>query len=176
MSLTNYYFNDYYSKVNLYNENEISDEISDEINNEIKNFNKTKISNMIEYINNEEYIIKEQEEKFNIFDDIAYMNKNKNNELELVINIKKRSDLLSINKIKLSNNIKNYIKKIFLSINDKVIIDDLLNSENLNSCYIESDVNLSIVIDSVNLNDIMNTNIYILFSYINYKNKVKHII
>ena len=104
------------------------------------------------------------------------MNKNKNNELELVINIKKRSDLLSINKIKLSNNIKNYIKKIFLSINDKVIIDDLLNSENLNSCYIESDVNLSIVIDSVNLNDIMNTNIYILFSYINYKNKVKHII
>lgn len=175
MSLTNYYFNDYYNKVNLYNENEISDEISNKINNEIKNFNKTKISNMIEYINNEEYIIKEQEEKFNIFDDITYMNKNKNNELELVINIKKRSDLLSINKIKLLNNIKNYIKKMFLSINDKVIIDDLLNSENLNSYYIENDVNLSIVIDSVNLNDIMNTNIYILFSYINYKNKVKHI-
>jgi len=172
MSLTNYYFNDYYNKVNLYTEKEISNDI----NNEIKNFNKTKISNMIEYINNEEYIIKEQEEKFNIFDDITYVNKNKNNELELVINIKKRSDLLSINKIKLSNNIKNYIKKIYLSINDRIIINDLFNDESSNTYYMEDDIALSIIIDSVNLNNIMNTNIYILFSYINYKNKVKHII
>ena len=71
--------------------------------------------------------MKEQELKFKIFDDISSVSKNLNNKIELIINIPKFSNIMTINKIKLSKNIKQYIFDIFVSLDNKII----LHKENL---------------------------------------------
>ena len=69
---------------------------------------------MIEHIEETDYMVKEQEHKYKIFDDISSVIKNKNNKIELVLNIPRSSDVISINKIKLSRSIKDYIFDIFI--------------------------------------------------------------
>jgi hypothetical protein len=78
------------------------------------NFNNS----IIEHVEEKDYLMKEQELKFKIFDDISSVSKNLNNKIELIINIPKFSNIMTINKIKLSKNIKQYIFDIFVSLDN----------------------------------------------------------
>jgi hypothetical protein len=150
---------------------------------------------LIEHVEEKNYSIKEQEIKYKIFDDISSITKNNTNDkIELVINISKTSDILTINKIKLSKNIKKYIFDIFVTLNNKIILnrDNLYNTkinlskeskfddseeENYNNldsinCS-QGEVNIHIVLKPNSLNDILNNYIYISYSFINFKNKIK---
>ncbi len=144
-------------------------------------------SSIIEHIEETNYFVKEQEHKYKIFDDISSVIKNKNNQIELVINIPKSSDIVTINKIKLSKSIKEYIFDIFVTLDDKTILtqDELykkkISLSELNNKYNDSniidcskgEVDIHIILEPNSINEIINNNIYISFSYINYKNKIK---
>ncbi len=143
-------------------------------------------SSIIEHIEETNYFVKEQEHKYKIFDDISSVIKNKNNQIELVINIPKSSDIVTINKIKLSKSIKEYIFDIFVTLDDKTILtqDELYkkkislselnkyNDNNIIDCS-KGEVDIHIILEPNSINEIINNNIYISFSYINYKNKIK---
>ncbi len=143
-----------------------------------------KESSMIEHIEETDYMVKEQEHKYKIFDDISSVIKNKNNKIELVLNIPRSSDVISINKIKLSRSIKDYIFDIFITLDNKKILSrgDLYNTKinfsnlknypNSINCS-KGDIDIHIVLEPNSINEIINNNIYISFSYINYKNKNK---
>ena len=148
-------------------------------------------SDIFEHIldNNIEYFIKEQEIKYKIFDDISSILRTTDGKIELILNIPKKSKLLSINKIKLSKKISNYIFDIFVSLNNKIILtkenlynskiklDDVINNNNLNNNLINcsnNNINLHIFIQSINIISIINIYIYITYSYINYKNKFSY--
>ncbi len=154
---------------------------------------------LLEHVEENNYLTKEQEIKYKIFDDISSLNKT-NGKIELLINIPKSSDILTINKIKLSKNIKKYIFDIFVTLNDKVILtrenlyntkinlstsseDELNNlsdtdsndsSLNTINCS-QGEVNIHIVLKPNSINDILNNHIYISYSFINFKNKIKFI-
>jgi hypothetical protein len=144
-------------------------------------------TSIIEHIEETNYFVKEQEHKFKIFDDISSVIKNKNNQIELVINIPKSSDIVTINKIKLSKSIKEYIFDIFVTLDDKTILtqDELykkkISLSELNNKYNDSniidcskgEVDIHIILEPNSINEIINNNIYISFSYINFKNKIK---
>ena len=144
-----------------------------------KNYNiESNINNCVEYINDIDYYIHNQEIKYKIFEDLTYIVKNKNN-IELIINIPNTYELLSIIKIKLSKKITNYIKDIYVKQNKEVILtkDKLLNinTKDINNVINnnQGELNLYIIVEPNSLNHIINSNIYILFSFINNKNKVK---
>ncbi len=144
---------------------------------------------IIEHIEETNYLVKEQELKYKIFDDISSVIKNKNNKIELVINIPKSSDIVTINKIKLSKSIKEFIFDIFVTLDNSIILtqEDLYNKKinfsdfSLNSDLNENnvidcsrgEVNIHIILEPQSINKIINNNIYISFSFINFKNKVK---
>ena len=84
-------------------------------------------------------------------------------------------------KIKLSRKIKNCIKDIYIKQNKEIILtkDKLLNI-NKKDIYNEisnknGKLNLHIVIESNSLNYFINSNIYILFLFLNNKNKIKYL-
>ena len=134
---------------------------------------------IIEYIEEKEYNVKEQEIKYKIFEDISEVSKNINN-IELIISLPKTHQILSINKIRFSKNIKNYIKDIYITKNKKIILDknELLNSnlEKNNINYSSNkQLRLHLILETQGLNTIINKNIYISYSYINLKNKIKYL-
>lgn len=141
----------------------------------------------IEHIEETNYLIKEQEQKYKIFDDISSIIKNKNDKIELIINIPKSSDIVTINKIKLSKSIKYFIFDIFVTLDDQVILaqedlykkkinfsnfSDISDENNIIDCS-KGEVDIHIILEPQSINQIINNNIYISFSYINYKNKIK---
>jgi hypothetical protein len=147
-----------------------------------KNYNiESNINNCIEYINDINDInhdVHYEEITYKIFDDLTHIIKNKNN-IELIINIPNTYELLSIIKIRLSKKITKYIKDIYVKQNKEIILskDKLLNinTKDINNVINNSqgELNLYIIIESNSLNHIINSNIYILFLFINRKNKVK---
>lgn len=143
---------------------------------------------IIEHIEETNYLVKEQELKYKIFDDISSVIKNKNNKIELVINIPRSSEIVTINKIKLSKSIKEFIFDIFVTLDNSIILaqEDLYNKKiNFSDFSLNSDlnvnvidcsrgeVNIHIILEPQSINKIINNNIYISFSFINFKNKVK---
>lgn len=142
---------------------------------------------MIEHIEETNYLVKEQEKMFKIFDDISSVIKNKNDKIELVINIPKSSDIVTINKIKLSKSIKDFIFDIFITLDEQVILTqedlykkkinfsnffDITDENNIIDCS-KGEVDIHIILEPQSINKIINNNIYISFTYINYKNKIK---
>lgn len=146
---------------------------------------------IIEHVEEKDYLIKDQELKYKIFDDISSVVKNKSNKIELIIDIPKSSDIMTINKIKLSKNIKQFIFDIFVSVNNKVILnrENLYNKKMIFNNKIYNDFNnindnnyidcskgtvdIHIILEPNSINEIINNNIYINFSFVNYKNKIK---
>jgi len=134
----------------------------------------------IEHINDTNYLLKEQEIKYKIFKDISSISKIGKN-IEIIINIPKNETILSINKIKLSNKINLFLQDIYLTINNKKILskDQLYNKKiqlsNLTTQESNNEINLHIILENIALNHIINKNIFINYSFIIYKNKVKYV-
>ncbi len=197
--LSNYLIKDYDEYINNFEENQeeklknylgylenLDSYLEDRQNREQRYSFDCADSSIIEHIEETNYFVKEQEHKYKIFDDISSVIKNKNNQIELVINIPKSSDIVTINKIKLSKSIKEYIFDIFVTLDDKTILtqDELYkkkislselnkyNDSNIIDCS-KGEVDIHIILEPNSINEIINNNIYISFSYINYKNKIK---
>ncbi len=155
---------------------------------------ESRISDLVEQLEDTDYTMTEQEIKFKIFDDISSISKNTDNKLELILTIPKTSDIITINKIKLSKNIKDFVFDIFITINNNIIINReskhnnkiLLSKSNSNifnyaslfenKNYIDcskGEVNIHIILEPHSINEIINNNIYVNYSFANYKNKVK---
>ena len=184
---------DYYSQLEKYEEykcqNYLEEKNLSNLNDKLLFYQIDNSNSIIEHVEEQNYLIKDQELKYKIFDDISSVTKNFNDKIELIINIPKSSDIMTINKIKLSKNIKQFIFDIFVSLNDKIIMnkDNLYNKQmilckkiNYEECnesnYIDcskGSVNIHIVLEPNSINEIINNNIYINFSFINYKNKIK---
>ena len=183
---------DYYSQIKKNEEFKYSNYLEDK---KFKNLNNKllfdKIDNndsIIEHVEENNYLIKDEELKYKIFDDISSIVKNKNEKIELIINIPKSSDIMKINKIKLSKNIKQFIFDIFVSLDEKIILTkenlynkqfifNKINNNQINNLkYIDcskGSINIHIILEPNSINEIINNNIYINFSFINYKNKIK---
>lgn len=183
---------DYYSQIEKNEEFKYSNYLEDK---KFKNLNNKllfdKIDNndsIIEHVEENNYLIKDEELKYKIFDDISSIVKNKNEKIELIINIPKSSDIMKINKIKLSKNIKQFIFDIFVSLDEKIILTkenlynkqfifNKINNNQINNLkYIDcskGSINIHIILEPNSINEIINNNIYINFSFINYKNKIK---
>ena len=140
-------------------------------------------SDILEHIDDSEYNIKEQEIKYKIFDDISSITK-QNENIEIILDIPKNSQIISINKIKLSKNINNFVNDIYISLNNKKITKEKIYKNNLNEYLINNkldnnsfkchnNISLHIIINSNSFNEIINNNIYVTYSYANYKNKNK---
>jgi hypothetical protein len=172
-------YDDYYTNNSIYKEkNKLN--INDNLN---KSINDYLITDIIEYIEDNNYSIENKEQKYKIFDDITSIIKNKNNKIELIINIPKSNDVVKINKIKIPKSIENYLTNIFISLDDNIILSDndifnknikLLNTNYNNSINCtKGTINLHIIFEPNSINKIINSNIYIYFTYINLKNKIK---
>ncbi len=199
-ALTNFLINseDYFNLIELDQEDKYQNYLEEDNFQNIKGkflFDDTEnIDNsIIEHVEDKNYLIKEQEIKFKIFDDISSVTKNKDNKLELVLTIPKSSDIMTINKIKLSKNIKQFVFDIFVSIGDNNIILDrgnlyeqkiILSSINVfekdlletNKNYIDctkGEIQIHIILEPNSINDIINNSIYVNYSFVNYKSKVK---
>lgn len=136
-----------------------------------KNFDE-EYDSIIESINdNNNYLLKENEKKYKIFEDISYIN-NHDRHLELILDLPINLKINSINKIKFSNKIKNYIEKIFISVNKKEVISDI-NSINLLNIHNVNELELHIILRKNAINHLLNQNIYITYSYIDSKPKLK---
>jgi hypothetical protein len=144
-------------------------------------------NNFIENIEEKNYYLQDNEVKYKIFEDISSISKI-NNDIELILNIPIENNIISINKIKLSNRLNKYIKNIYLNIDEKIIItkDEIIgNKENLlkiierkqkeNSInnLSNKNINIHIILDKNALNHIINKNIFVNYSYAIFKNKVK---
>ena len=152
-----------------------------------KNYSLMENIENIENIDDKNYYIQDNEVKYKIFEDISFISKNENH-LELVLKIPIENNILSINKIKLSNQINKFIKNIYLNIDDKVTIkkeeifkySDTVSKkfeyeqrDNIINCSHAKNINLHIVLDKNALNYIINKNIFINYSYAIFKNKIK---
>lgn len=117
----------------------------------------------------------ENEIKFKIFDDIHSINI-KSNLIELIVKIPLVENIVSINKIILSNKIKKYLINIFIYVEGSNIIFDNTNKiiikSNLNN--FTKDLEISLIFNSTALNDIMNQNIIVNYSCVNLKKKIKY--
>ena len=138
---------DYYGEIEKNEEFKYSNYLEDQkfknINGKLF-FDQIDNNSLIEHVEEHNYIIKDEELKYKIFDDISSVIKNKNEKIELIINIPKSSDIMKINKIKLSKNIKQFIFDIFVSLDDKII----LTKENL--------YNKQFIFNKINNNEINN--------------------
>ena len=146
---------------------------------------------IIEHIDDQEYYLKEQEIKYKIFENISYVTKTSDGKIELIFSIPQNYQIISINKIKLSNKINLYIQDMYICLNNKKIItkNNLYNKFNKNEFLINNNynniikcnnntnnkINLHIILSPIALNFIINKYIYITYSYANYKNKIKYI-
>jgi len=148
---------------------------------------KNKNMDLIENINDKNYSIQNNEIKYKIFEDISSISKNKNN-LELVLSIPSGNNIISVNKIKLSNKLNEYIKDIYVKINDNIIMtrkeifDDnkkilkiIEPKENKTNINHSTNINIHIIFNKNTLNHIINKNIFVNYSYMILKNKLKFI-
>lgn len=149
---------------------------------------------LIEGINDDEnYNLYEQEIKYKIFEDISSVSK-KNNVIELVLDIPVDNNIISINKIKLSNKINKYIKDIYVCTGDEKIIThkDFLNltstntetsskftkhisSQKIINCQYNKNITLHILLSNKVINKIINKNIFVNYSFAIFKPKLKFI-
>lgn len=161
--------------------------IIDKINN--LRFTDEYFNNLIEEIDDSNYNLCEQEIKYKIFEDISSVSK-KNNMLELVLNIPVDNNILSINKIKLSNKLNKYINDIYICIGDEKVIThtdfinkkysqhsskfiEYLSCDKIINCENNKNITLHILLDSSVINKIINKNIFVNYSFAIYKNKQK---
>jgi hypothetical protein len=145
---------------------------------------------LIEGIDDSNYNLYEHEIKYKIFEDISSISK-KNNMIELVLNIPIDDNIISINKIKLSNKLNKYITDIFVCIDgDKIITHkDFFNkmtnnihsstftkqisSDKVINCQYNKNITLHILLKNNVINKIINKNIFINYSFAILKNKHK---
>lgn len=152
---------------------------------------------LIEEIDDNNYNLYEQEINYKIFEDISSVVK-KNNMIELVLDIPIDNSIISINKIKLSNKLNKYIKDIYVCADDEKIITnkDFLNSMSSNSessnsesskftkhissekiinCKYNKNITLHVLLSNNVINKIINKNIFVNYSFANFKPKLKFI-
>lgn len=156
------------------------------LDNQDKNQNYNQTDGIIENIDEKNYYVQDNEVKYKIFDEISSISKI-NNSIELILNIPTENNILSINKIKLSNKLNKYIEDVYLNIDDKIILkkDEIIrnnnkptkitkssNKENIN-CILGKNVNLHIILNKDALNHVINKNIFVNYSYAIFKNKLK---
>jgi len=147
-------------------------------------------TSIIEHIDDANYKISEHEIKYKVFEDISAVSK-KGKEIELILLIPSEHNVISINKIKISKKIKNYINDIFLCVNDKVTLtkEELYNEVNTDSYKAKmkiandlkinnpksTNINLHILLNRSAVNYIVNKDIFINYSYLINKNKIKYV-
>ena len=144
---------------------------------------------LIEEIDDNNYNLYDQEIKYKIFKDISSVSK-KDDMIELILDIPIDESIISINKIKLSNKLNQYIKDIYVCIDDEKIITykDFLNSTINNSkftehissqkiinCQYNKNITLHILFKNNIINKIINKNIFINYSFVIFKSKLKFI-
>lgn len=149
---------------------------------------------LIEINDDTDYNLYLQEIKYKIFEDISSVIK-KNNMIELVLDIPINDNIISINKIKLSNKLNKYIKDIFVYDDDEKIItqkDFLISINNYNlsstfqnqftkiistnkiiNCKHKKNLTLHILLEDNVINKIINKNIFVNYSFAILKNKNK---
>ena len=128
--------------------------------------------NILESIkDNNNYHLKENEKKYKIFEDISSINSH-SKYLELVLELPINLKIVSINKIKFSDKIKDCIENIYLTINNKKIVTDIQNINLLNIRDIKN-LEIHLLLKKNAINKIINKNIYITYSYIETKSKIK---
>lgn len=138
---------------------------------------KTKQSNsIIEHINDENYILYENEVKYKIFEDFNSISKN-NNMIELQLNIP--HNIISINKIKIPNQINKFVEETFICNGNEIIkLDEKYFNSNTTNKIIynqHKNIKLYIYINTQAINKMINKSIFINYSYAIFKNKVKFI-
>jgi hypothetical protein len=178
-------------KKNLKNEKNIQN--SKDVTNYLNQIKKTESNensdemSIIELIDDKNYTIHDNEVKYKIFEDISSICKSNCSNLELILNFPQEHNIVSINKIKLSNGLSKYIKNIYIMSGNNVILtkEELLNNNTKllkimelndnNNIINSSDKSLHIVLDKDSLNKIINKNIFVNYSYTILKNKLKFI-
>ncbi len=154
--------------------------------------NENNENNLIEQVDEKNYNLYEHEVIYKIFEDISSVSKT-NGMIELVLTLPSENNIISINKIKLSNKLNNYIKDIYVKIdNEKIISKDnfkketskILNTskkfENVYNnkiinCQNNKNINLHILFENQIINKIINKNIVINYSFAIFKNKFKFV-
>jgi hypothetical protein len=142
--------------------------------------------NIIELVDDKNYAVYENDVKYKIFEDISSISKSSCGEIELVLDIPYEHNIVSINKIKLSNELGKFVKNIYMMTGKKVIMtkEQILNDtnkllkikENINSdCSDGYGICLHIILDKDSLNHIINKNIFVNYSYAVLKNKLKFV-
>lgn len=144
-------------------------------------------NSLIEYIDDTNYNVQTNEIKYKLFNDISSINI-KNGKIELILNLPITHNVISINKIKLSNNLNKFLKDIYLVIDNNVIIekDEIFGSrenflkvvaykfnKNAINCLMDKNIDICIVLNKDAINYIMNKNIFVSYSFMILKNKVK---
>lgn len=142
-------------------------------------------NNFIENIDDTDYYVQNNEVKYKIFEDISSISKN-DESIELILNIPIENNIISINKIKLSNKLNKFIKNIYLNIDNKIIIKKeeifesnetlskiIENKNNIIKYLMDKNINLHIILEKNALNYIINKNIFVNYSYAIFKNKLK---
>ena len=144
--------------------------------NQLSIFNTKQSNSIIEHINDENYILYENEVKYKIFEDINSISK-KNNIIELQLNIP--HNIISINKIKIPNQINKFIEDIFICNGHEIIkLDEkYFNSNTTNKIIYNQHENIKLYIyfNTQVINKMINKSIFINYSYAIFKNKVKFI-
>ena len=147
---------------------------------------------LIEEIDDSNYNLYEHEIKYKIFKDISSISK-KNNMIELVLDIPIGDNIISINKIKLSNTLNKYITDIFVCVDGEKIIThkDFLSkmvnniksstftkqisTEKVIKCQYNKNITLHILLKDNIINKIINKNIFVNYSFAIFKPKLKFI-
>lgn len=145
---------------------------------------------LIEEIDDNNYNLYDHEIKYKIFEDISSVTR-KNNTIELILDIPIDNNVISINKIKLSNKLNKYIKDIFVCIGDEKVITykdfsnknnnqtttfpQQISSEKIINCQFNKNITLHILLKNKIINKIINKNIFVNYSFAIFKNKIKFI-
>ena len=139
-------------------------------------------TSIIEHIDDKNYKKCEHEIKYKIFEDINAVSK-KGDNIELILTLPIEHNIISINKIKISKKVKNFINDIYLCIDNQILLtkDDLYNqinnNEKISKIIYKSNniINLHILLNRSAMNYIVNKDIFINYSYLMNKNKIKYI-
>jgi hypothetical protein len=150
--------------------NDISNDYSDEIIEDINynnNYTKTKCNQI-----------------YKIFNDITDIKTN-NDTVELQIMLNKSNDIITLNNIILSDNIKKLLHNCYISYDTNTIIPQdkiknkififkkkLIQNHNCINCY-KNNAYLHLIFKSKSLESLLNSYIYISYNFYNIKNKLK---
>ena len=188
--LSNLLIKDLFDEFNFSLESPSPSKLKNIVINQIKNSEENDTS-IIEHIDDENYQNHEHEIKYKIFEDINAVIK-KGNNIELILTLPTNYNIISINKIKISKKVKNFINDIYLCINNKIsltkdeLYNQINNSEKISKIKNSKEnkiinnnnnniINLHILLDSSAVNYIVNKDIFINYSYLINKNKIKYI-